>query len=635
MTSYAWSAGVTWYLKQVISAQGITVASLQYKTIPGGHKQLYSPFEAEYELVPEQTNKYKLDGRETDLGTSLFTAQAVESVTFPNGSIAFTYVNGSNQSYYLKKVTIQQINPENPSNYAPLKSYDFQYQTKGLGRYYENGLLTNINEISSDGASQKLVSLSYYQQDQIIGNSPNIAPVKTPFEYKEDKAGTDLWGYYNGLRSASQWSGIAQDLPSAMIHWMNENDHCFSYDMSTVRSPRQPELMYTKYHALKEISYQTGGRMQFDYELNTYSQVGKRGSIGNNKTAGGLRIKKITYQEGNAPEIVKTYSYHRPDAPGLSSGVIRNEPLCYYSYSVTNDGFNPNFTAKEWQGESEVPIDVVYEYVTESYADGSRVQYEFHTFKDQYEQQSQDKKFVAHTDGSGRLIFKTFDHPFEFADTHYFMRGKTKNVITYNSSGVKTAASFYQYQPVIYGKTAGLFIRGRSVTIITGSTGQPCEVIKIKITPGGSNMWGAGFMHITWFEHAVGKANLSEEKTIAYDQNDDSKSIMTTSTYTYNATGQVAEVRKSTSNSKTLITRYKYISDYTAIGNATIHNAIVKAMQSMQQRNQLALIEEQNLIEESSAEAKILSASLLLYKNFSSTVTALNQSIKAKLYRSW
>jgi len=70
----------------------------------------------------------------------------------------------------------------------------------------------------------------------------------------------DHWGYYNGENNLTT-------LPT----YQRPND---PYPINFIGGNREPSLDYCKWGMPKKITYPTGGRMEYEYELNTFSRFG-------------------------------------------------------------------------------------------------------------------------------------------------------------------------------------------------------------------------------------------------------------------------------------------------------------------------------------------------------------------------
>lgn len=122
----------------------------------------------------------------------------------------------------------------------------------------------------------------------------------------------DHWGYYNGKTSAN------------------------ILEINNFFNSKEPDLRYLSAELLTSVQYPTGGVTKFFYEPKYYSQVATQypfTTYGKNGYADGLRIKKIIDYPFHGPEIQKEYFYVSSgfDSTGVSSGVLSGLPLYHYS----------------------------------------------------------------------------------------------------------------------------------------------------------------------------------------------------------------------------------------------------------------------------------------------------------------
>lgn len=124
--------------------------------------------------------------------------------------------------------------------------------------------------------------------------------IKLPLDFI--KGQTDYWGYYTG-----------GEISFAAI--------------PTFMKPA-PSLNYAKAEVLEGITYPTGGRQTFEYELHRYSQVVKKSNLGYEGrlgTAGGLRVKSISRTDGGGKLIDKKQYAYTFVASDVSSGFLNRD----------------------------------------------------------------------------------------------------------------------------------------------------------------------------------------------------------------------------------------------------------------------------------------------------------------------
>ena len=178
---------------------------------------------------------------------------------------------------------------------------------------------------------------------------------------------SDIWGFYNGVYYGNGYG------PNG----------------SGMESIRTPDAAKMKAEVLTEIAYPTGGKTVYEYEAHTYSKVATVypagiNSLGENRTAGGLRIKSITDYPGGGRQEKRTFTYLNPTT-GLSSGILSGNPRTQtsghldfhyepYDYDIDYVIFseNPILPLSETDGNH-----VTYSYVRETFPDGGYTDYKY------------------------------------------------------------------------------------------------------------------------------------------------------------------------------------------------------------------------------------------------------------------
>lgn len=174
--------------------------------------------------------------------------------------------------------------------------------------------------------------------------------------------GKDAWGYYNG-----------GDSNQGLLPTMTITNICgtVTFNGGANRNTVENKMMSW---TLNQITFPTGGSTLFDFEANRYIE----GSVTN--IVGGLRIKKITSNDGKGGTIIKNYTY---DNGILYAGLPKYDQYPkgqnYYStvyYSAMNIGTlissSPNPPLKTTMG-----YHIGYTNVTETRSDNSQIVYSY------------------------------------------------------------------------------------------------------------------------------------------------------------------------------------------------------------------------------------------------------------------
>lgn len=146
----------------------------------------------------------------------------------------------------LKKLDHILVEKEtSPGVYSTIKTIQFNYDYFNEGGDHTTQRLKLIG-VSENVISQEQGSLDYatfeYYEDQVL-----------PPKYDFDE---DFWGYSNGASNSSP-------IPPTYISGFNK-----AYIVGSAN--KSPNVSYAKTASLKNIQYRTGGRTEFDWELNTY-----------------------------------------------------------------------------------------------------------------------------------------------------------------------------------------------------------------------------------------------------------------------------------------------------------------------------------------------------------------------------
>lgn len=275
--------------------------------------------------------------------------------------------------------------------------------------------------------------------------------------------GTDHWGYCNGS-------------PQYTLDYLPHLDHATFVNL---KSPNNAAIK----GSLREIVYPTGGRTEFDYELNSYSLCVSenrqdiesiesssepykppRGEASDslynspdstiigtryiaNGVAGGLRIKSIKEYDGDKLLKSRTYSYVNPD--GESSGVLFSKPRYYWPKWCVNPLGQEGQTNMEYdiyfnttfRTISIVPLSntfgtpIGYSYVKETLSDGTYTVYHFSNLSD-----------PEMGDGAFSYSFQsTVPSPFDKYEEKDYLRGKLLSQKSYDSYGNAVSSMVLTY----------------------------------------------------------------------------------------------------------------------------------------------------------------------------------------------
>lgn len=222
--------------------------------------------------------------------------------------------------------------------------------------------------------------------------------------------------------------------------YYNGRDYDFSLSetsMETFFAQREPSLEHAQYGMLTDIIYPTGGRTHFEYEQNTYQRYmsDNRQAVlteTTEKHASGLRIKKMTeYEDSTNNHILqtRTYSYINP-ITGKSSGELFAKPKYYWPNIELRNG-DAYARIDVFRSSSIIPLSnsfgpsIGYSYVTETFGDGSKNEYQYSNISDYPDIQGRNIS-------SGNTL-----SPFEEYSEREFKRGKLLQVKSFDGNTLR------------------------------------------------------------------------------------------------------------------------------------------------------------------------------------------------------
>lgn len=196
---------------------------------------------------------------------------------------------------------------------------------------------------------------------------------------------TDHWGFYT-----------TKDIYNVTTDDRRDNQ-------TKYYNARNPSLQFTQMNMLKSITYPTGGRTEFEYELNSaYYSVDKSRTSLNvwNKDVGGLRIKKLTFYPLLGSPNTKSFYYVTNFGTTLtqkSSGVLAYEPQYLFKDFRTKAAQGDVYVTKTiFTTNSLIPAastsqgsHIGYSEVAEENTDGSYIRHYFTNFDNGHMDQSE------------------------------------------------------------------------------------------------------------------------------------------------------------------------------------------------------------------------------------------------------
>ncbi|WP_100074288.1 hypothetical protein [Chryseobacterium camelliae] len=293
----------------------------------------------------------------------------IERIEFSNRKIEFYWSNRDDVNNSKKLSAIKIYN-----NYRLIKQYDFNYSYFVATDNLDTSSLVNwLNSnplIGWSGATSKI----FTHRLKLLGVTESLSNEKYTFDYNTTynlpnklSYSSDFWGYYNGQNNSDTfipdpnkylkgqnifnvnsfnndqsgyWYSETGPAPGSNVYDSDQTYVNFSSDGKHYLSDRRASLASLA-NILTSISYPTGGRTEFEYELNTFSNFPLQSLLDSNlpgilkeySYGGGVRIKKIksTEKVGSTP-IIKNYVYDEISENGtkiISNGNLAELPRFY------------------------------------------------------------------------------------------------------------------------------------------------------------------------------------------------------------------------------------------------------------------------------------------------------------------
>ncbi|ROI05032.1 hypothetical protein EGI16_06825 [Chryseobacterium sp. G0240] len=399
----------------------------------------------------------------------------ISEVKFPNGKkINFTYERAPKPNYVASNVSFTNITKTsngyeqvaangttvaNIMHNTYLKTIDSDDFTIEINKsavtvpdYIQNIFNFNTRSFISIylAPDSGLPYNTWYKIDNILVKDKNNHTVNTTSLYynsTDSSTRLHLGTVINNGKEKYSFAYNGKKLP-AYLDWKYDNWGYYSPSLSN-----GPDLEYSKAETLEQITYPTGGKTTFTYELNDHSRYGNK-NVSNTSTsgleflnttnpkeiAGGLRIKQIqACSEGSSNCITKNYSYIGDD--GKSSGFLPYQFIKKRGGEVPGQFIWSQETTNSFQTLKNENNLVGYSKVTETDSNGGKTETYFTNFDT--------------PDCNDRRGVFTFGSPDEFSGLYKsipftsfsLMRGKPlKEIISSDSGVVQTKEYQYDYQ---------------------------------------------------------------------------------------------------------------------------------------------------------------------------------------------
>ncbi len=561
------NAPSSWMLTQMISSNQKDTINFSYIAGPNGTTDVTN---TDFIVLNDFVDNTPYGNYTSDGGAS-FTSSSFASTTwqqrneilFKNGKVVFELGTDARQDFNISLTTQKRLNAIKIYNFDIVSStykiiriiqFYHSYFIKAADANTKRLRLDSITVASSTGAAIETYRFDY--------NNTVTLPIK-------DSRAKDYWGYYNNIDNNSL-------VPRMSVTYQSQINSAPTtiWVGSSFTNGREPDPNYTQACMLNKITYPTGGYSDFLYETNQY--IDAQSVV---KYGGGLRIKKISNYDGiTATPIVKTYKYGQNETGYgrrnffLNNYFFQNEqtnrfidippgyltPIVVSTKRTRTFLSNPTIDIEPYDGAT-----VAYAYVTEYIGD---------------ETTNSGKTIYQFTDQGDAMSWLTgFGKP--SLTSYHFNRGQLLNKSVYR----KDAGPAYRIvssSANTYGGFAEQFTANLGLAVFKHQINQTSNgVDDYPLEPAGSGNLGQDDSYSYRFANysiRTGDNKLTSTTETAYDQNDVSKILTSTTNYYYDNINHHQLTRVETINSKgeTILTTKKYPHDYST--TAPYSNMIAK-----------------------------------------------------------
>ncbi|WP_336963007.1 hypothetical protein [Chryseobacterium contaminans] len=283
----------------------------------------------------------------------------IEKIEFTNGRIEFVWSEREDVNKSKKLSSVKVYN-----NYKLIKQYDFAYD------YFISTDNLDTNSLATWlGASNNKI---FTHRLRLLSLTESLTNEKHTFDYNTTSNlpnklsfSSDFWGYYNGQANSDSFipapDKYVKGTNPFILNSFNQDQAGYWYNASAYYPGfPDPEIRHINFTTdgkhyladrrsslsafagiLTKINYPTGGKTEFEYELNTFSNYPIQ-SLQDNQASdiprdysygGGVRIKSIitTDNQGISP-IIKNYIYDELNDNGtklISNGILSEFPKFY------------------------------------------------------------------------------------------------------------------------------------------------------------------------------------------------------------------------------------------------------------------------------------------------------------------
>lgn len=597
----------SWFITKAVSADGQDVVTFDYERGPF-ISQLYKWVDNYTSIWEDKFQHYDLTSEEWhsmsgyEQNGSFISPVYLRTIKSTNGTLLSIFYSESTELEYPDKEyhAIFELDGEHPQ-YDP---YPWLSQTSQIPRlakmipsapvgYYNP--LDNIRWLKCD-----VIAIQQESSNQIktvefhYNNNPSERLFLDSLTIKGETQGKD--GPYGRPAPSYGYSFKYKNrhllrpyLESVTDHWGFDNN--LGYNPFFTPSLRKPNANYAQNGILSTIHYPTGGVTTFEYESHDYAKAVDNKDrtlvLPAEGEGGGVRIRKITSDDGNGGGFTKEYFYRTSPTATVSSGVLNATPIYRYSIKVTMSSEakiqhyyvqnTPVVPLTQWNDGIPVAYTDVCVKQSGKGVDNGYIHYTFTNHDN------------GHTDvllAGGQFHREPF--PQDPHNSRAFERGKLMKEVHYNAAG----------RPVYEKETTWERY---------GSQGEdnPRSLL-FGVIPGSITMPTLAYKSQACYLNYVYKFLPSKQVETLFDTNG-ANPVTKTTTYTYNAQMLLSAEEITTSRGIRKVT-YKYPSDF----------ATTAPYKTMVAKHILSPIVEKSLYQDNT----FLQKDLTRYKKWTSTLFA-------------
>ncbi|RDI14445.1 hypothetical protein [Flavobacterium sp. AG291] len=186
----------------------------------------------------------------------------LSSINFSAGTVNFASSSRTDlkEGRKLDKIEVRNTKGEY------IKDFNFTYDyfvANTSGTNWDTEL--NFGGYSADKTTQELTQRLKLVAVQEVGIKPYTFEYNSQTLPKKTSYAVDFWGYYNGI------SGNTSFMPNIYSFNLEQNNQKF---VKYYNNNRSPSPQYCRAGILEKINYPTGGYTTFNWEMNTFDNVG-------------------------------------------------------------------------------------------------------------------------------------------------------------------------------------------------------------------------------------------------------------------------------------------------------------------------------------------------------------------------